>query len=288
MDNSLQPIIASYTQLRGKGMDSKGALEALRPKIEPLAVAQRQELAQLIRSWEVTNTFLAAKPPPVAAAPAPESKAAPAPSLTQIKAVKTIAAPPKPADESSKLKRPEATTPIPQPMDAMTCPHCGKPNAQGDVLCYSCGQLLENVGTYETHKLAETDDHFHREDYFGVDSTLVLVTGGNQKSYKIRPQEKARDFIVGRDAGETMKPDLDLNEHQADSMGVSRLHISLRYSVKHDTVCVCDMGSANGTFINGQRLHPNEVRVLRHGDELKLGRLPLKVFFHHPENGAVR
>jgi pSer/pThr/pTyr-binding forkhead associated (FHA) protein len=40
------------------------------------------------------------------------------------------------------------------------------------------------------------------------------------------------------------------------------------------------MNSANGTFVNGQRLHPQEVRVLRHGDELRLGRMVFQTLFH--------
>ena len=47
---------------------------------------------------------------------------------------------------------------------------------------------------------------------------------------------------------------------------------------------VSDLGSANGSFINGQRLLAKEIRVLRHGDELRLGKLVMTVSFRHPAN----
>ena len=40
-----------------------------------------------------------------------------------------------------------------------------------------------------------------------------------------------------------------------------------------DTLTLVDLGSVNGTHLNGQRLVPNQPRVLRDGDEIRLGRL---------------
>jgi predicted component of type VI protein secretion system len=42
---------------------------------------------------------------------------------------------------------------------------------------------------------------------------------------------------------------------------------------------VTDLGSANSTFLNGQRLMPHEPRVLRDNDEVRLGRLVFRVNF---------
>jgi pSer/pThr/pTyr-binding forkhead associated (FHA) protein len=38
-----------------------------------------------------------------------------------------------------------------------------------------------------------------------------------------------------------------------------------------------DLGSANGTYINGKRLEPNVEQVLNHGDIIALGKLKLQV-----------
>ncbi|MGQ9888628.1 MAG: FHA domain-containing protein [Aggregatilineales bacterium] len=77
-------------------------------------------------------------------------------------------------------------------------------------------------------------------------------------------------------------PNIDLADQEGDSVGVSRLHLALRYDARYHTISVFDMGSANDTYINGQRLHAHEVRVLCDGDELRLGRLALAVSFRHP------
>jgi pSer/pThr/pTyr-binding forkhead associated (FHA) protein len=59
--------------------------------------------------------------------------------------------------------------------------------------------------------------------------------------------------------------------------GVSRRHLSITRD--HDTVTVTDLGSANHTYLNGQRLIPFEHRILRDNDELRLGRLVIRVAF---------
>ena len=38
-----------------------------------------------------------------------------------------------------------------------------------------------------------------------------------------------------------------------------------------------DLGSANGTYINGKRLTPNVEQILNHGDIVALGKLKLQI-----------
>jgi pSer/pThr/pTyr-binding forkhead associated (FHA) protein len=40
---------------------------------------------------------------------------------------------------------------------------------------------------------------------------------------------------------------------------------------------VIDLCSTNGTYLNGQRLLPQQSRILRDGDELRLGNLAMQV-----------
>ena len=42
---------------------------------------------------------------------------------------------------------------------------------------------------------------------------------------------------------------------------------------------ILDRGSANGTYLNGERLTPNEPHVLRDGDEIRLGKLVAHIYF---------
>ena len=106
---------------------------------------------------------------------------------------------------------------------------------------------------------------------------------GSTENYETRPQKTDHELIIGRSTkGSVLAPDIDLTNRQASEMGVSRLHLSINYDAEHSAVLVSDLGSANGSFINGQRMMPKEVRVLRHGDELRLGKLVLLASFRHP------
>ena len=93
---------------------------------------------------------------------------------------------------------------------------------------------------------------------------------GAEKSYRLQTH---RPFTVGRDPGN----DIILRDPK-----VSRHHAEIVF--ERGFFVVHDLASANGTFINGQKLYPQEVRVLRDGDELRLGRLILHVYFQHGEH----
>ena len=60
----------------------------------------------------------------------------------------------------------------------------------------------------------------------------------------------------------------DGNDIVLDDATVSRLHASLEQFA--EGWCVNDLGSSNGTFVNGDRIW--SAHRLRHGDEIRLGR----------------
>jgi pSer/pThr/pTyr-binding forkhead associated (FHA) protein len=73
---------------------------------------------------------------------------------------------------------------------------------------------------------------------------------------------------------------LDSNDLVVESEGVSRTHAVLeRFG---DTWTVRDLGSRNGTFVNGGRTIGEH--ALHSGDEILLGRL--RMLFHGPARGA--
>ena len=57
--------------------------------------------------------------------------------------------------------------------------------------------------------------------------------------------------------------------------GVSRRHA--RVHQQKSQFFIEDLGSANGTFLNGQRLTPYLPHPLRDGDEVQLGRVRLRI-----------
>lgn len=84
--------------------------------------------------------------------------------------------------------------------------------------------------------------------------------------------------IVGRyDPASDLTPDVDLTILEAVEAGVSRCHIQLE--VLDNMLRITDLGSMNGTSINGKLLKPYTSILLRDGDELQLGLLKCMVFF---------
>ncbi|MCD4686074.1 MAG: FHA domain-containing protein [Anaerolineae bacterium] len=85
-------------------------------------------------------------------------------------------------------------------------------------------------------------------------------------------------LLLGRyDAPSDSVPDIDLEEYDGTRLGVSRRHAVI--TVDEDGLRVMDLDSANHTFINGQRLIAHQERILRDGDELRLGQLVMRVNF---------
>lgn len=73
------------------------------------------------------------------------------------------------------------------------------------------------------------------------------------------------------------KPDIDLEPYAGYHYGVSRSHAKL--ITRNSRVTVSDNKSANGTYINGDRLEAGREYRLHHGDMLTLGKMKLQVFF---------
>jgi FHA domain len=82
--------------------------------------------------------------------------------------------------------------------------------------------------------------------------------------------------VVGRsDSTANIMPDLDLESHDGKSLGVSRRHAILLPT--GDGLCLIDLDSTNGTWINGVYLQPGQKYRLRSGDRVEFGRLRLAV-----------
>lgn len=82
--------------------------------------------------------------------------------------------------------------------------------------------------------------------------------------------------LIGRqDNTRGFFPDLDLNNDGGHDSGVSRRHA--RVSVIEAAAYIEDLDSANGTFINDQRLKPRTPYRIQPSDELRLGSLILRV-----------
>jgi pSer/pThr/pTyr-binding forkhead associated (FHA) protein len=96
------------------------------------------------------------------------------------------------------------------------------------------------------------------------------------ESGQILPLSERNEYILGRvSEGQPVVPDLDLSPYQAYATGVSRMHALLKRDGKR--VIIVDLGSANGTYVNGKRLMANVERLLNHGDVVALGKFKFQV-----------
>jgi pSer/pThr/pTyr-binding forkhead associated (FHA) protein len=92
--------------------------------------------------------------------------------------------------------------------------------------------------------------------------------------------------LLGRsDASSNQKPDLDLAPYGAIEKGVSRVHAAI--DRQEDTLTLVDMGSSNGTRLNGTALPPNEPHILRDGDEIEMGKMTIHIYFEERASGEL-
>ncbi len=165
----------------------------------------------------------------------------------------------------------------------LKCPSCGQENLEGTLFCENCGSDLgELIGdtTIRTRTLINDPNDMAARSTWGTaqfqsGASIILHVRDAAEPLMIQP---ARRLVFGRvDENSTTRPDIDLSPFGAHEKGVSRQHAILE--INEDTLILLDIGSANGTYLNGQRLAPNQPRVLRDGDEVRFGKLVTYVYF---------
>ncbi len=87
--------------------------------------------------------------------------------------------------------------------------------------------------------------------------------------------------IIGRaDEADGFIPEIDLAPFHGRDKGVSRRHAE--FILREGQLHLRDLGSTNGTRLNGQPLQPNRLYCLREGDLLQLGNIYLRVKLSQP------
>jgi hypothetical protein len=171
----------------------------------------------------------------------------------------------------------------------MNCPNCHKENRPGLLLCEHCGHqliTLSNLSRYKTTRLDVIDvpwkpyepppppdrsgtgtlhqASFVTLDVLGTDEKVQIPTQGH--------------ISLGRaDKDSNWQPTIDLSPYGATDQGVSRMHADLFF--ESDQVFVLELGSANGTRLNGNKVTMGVAQQIRDGDQLELGRMRLCVHF---------
>ena len=161
----------------------------------------------------------------------------------------------------------------------MECPQCHTPLREGELVCPKCGhklftvpatKALDNSGDVlvlppvgETRLL----DTMHLRFVFGADQYLDVPFPPHQD-----------ELILGRSHEKLeSKPDVDLAPYGAEEFGVSRIHAKL--TRLNGRLMITDMGSRNGSLLNGKLLNSGDPVVVPDGASLLLGHLPVAVYF---------
>lgn len=80
------------------------------------------------------------------------------------------------------------------------------------------------------------------------------------------------ELMIGRrDPNGDSQPGLDLTVYGAYQMGVSRQHAAIR--VIDGRLTLFDLGSRNGTYLNGHKVAPHQPTPLHSGDDMRIGKI---------------
>jgi pSer/pThr/pTyr-binding forkhead associated (FHA) protein len=102
---------------------------------------------------------------------------------------------------------------------------------------------------------------------------IVVVHIGHRLRVPLKPE-----ILMGRqDSNSNVFPEVNLTPYGAVEKGVSRQHARIVFH--DDELTIEDIGSVNGTFLNGRRIVPYQAMPLNDGDVVQLGKLVLQVYF---------
>jgi pSer/pThr/pTyr-binding forkhead associated (FHA) protein len=165
------------------------------------------------------------------------------------------------------------------------CPACGRQYRAGTLFCAECGVYLSTGSPLRTDPLPEGDQTatwaYPWTDSAQVDPesempTAMSVTIAATERQVVLPV--VPETYLGRlDAAHSIFPNLDLTVDGGIETGVSRRHAKIYHLTGR--FFIEDLDSANGTFVNGERLVPYLPYPLQSGDELRLGRLVMTLEF---------
>lgn len=168
------------------------------------------------------------------------------------------------------------------------CPACGLDLRPGTLFCSGCGVYLPPEGPLPTEPLPEeelptsqigpealVDEYDDAEVLETAMALCIVVVRSNRQALFLLPIDEIN--LGRRDAAYGIFPDLDLTPDGGLEEGVSRKHAKIYQ--RGNRFLVEDVGSANGTYLNNQRITPHLPYVLQEGDMLQLGRLQMVVEF---------
>ena len=161
------------------------------------------------------------------------------------------------------------------------CPNCRHEEVPGALFCSECGAQLVFTDASNTTALPgkQMVDDLPGTAPMQPNMTSTLrarIMVHIIDNGKLIPVTDKTEFTVGRSSeGQPITPDVDLGEFNAFDFGVSRLHIVVR--LRDEKLSIMDLGSSNGTFINGIRIPVNSEQNISSGDVVSLGKFRIQI-----------
>jgi pSer/pThr/pTyr-binding forkhead associated (FHA) protein len=165
----------------------------------------------------------------------------------------------------------------------ISCKVCNNQEYQGVLFCSECGSQV----AFLTGKKVDTLVYPAQVKGLALDirntipkkllenRNFILYYPEGEEVINLPDQD---EFTIGRFVeGQVITPDVDLNPFNAFDKGVSRIHATIRIDAKKNKIHVIDLGSANGSSVNGYEIPSNSEVPLNHGDVLTLGKFNLTV-----------
>lgn len=170
------------------------------------------------------------------------------------------------------------------------CPKCQHEELVGTLYCSECGAELFRLdvsppktvlyGT-ESRPGAGAIPEPGSNPFSQVKSTALVVFKILETGQTI-PLEDGEEFTLGRISGsQPILPDIDLTPYKAYEGGVSRLHATIK--IDRDQITITDLGSANGTRINGTKIPAYTPQRLVNGDRVTLGKFQIEIIVNEAE-----
>jgi hypothetical protein len=163
------------------------------------------------------------------------------------------------------------------------CSYCHAKHPENALFCDECGAYLLGGDQKKRDTLVVAGltwmEREETSELPGEEVTsplgLKLTMPDSRRSLEV---SLTKGVNIGRlDAVSATFPDVDLADYSGLKKGVSRRHAKIIR--REGRVFIEDLGSINGTFLNRKKLTPYFPRLLKNGDELRLGKLILRVSF---------
>jgi pSer/pThr/pTyr-binding forkhead associated (FHA) protein len=171
----------------------------------------------------------------------------------------------------------------------IVCPNCHHKELPGALFCSECGARLISLDYLTTQSIKKTNtdnledggvnvlaEDTSQEELLGKQSITADLALYLLDAKQTLQMAGRNEYTLGRVAdGQPILPDVDLSPFDAYAQGVSRLHAAIK--INKNRVAIMDLGSSNGTRVNGQKIVPHVDYPINHNDQIALGKLRIQI-----------